>query len=323
MSQQSQKLIDDLPASPRAPGQSFDEWLGSVKKDAPVPPTKGKNLFEEYGISPPHVLKLPDGTAIIVPGPIAPEQMQSCLQQIFPLHKGAFLIDDMGLVEDRPGRSAEKFFDETTPAKSGPAVQQVFMIGGVAITALLLLFLVWQAWKALWRSSAQWHVGKFGLLWGIDLLALGIVLWGRYRPGYKHSFGYAHPYIPFLEAGVWLAVSLPLIILTWHWLGGQQQHKEGAMKAIIVLGVVLGLCTEVSAACHYEWDCTDGYPCEQVPICDDALDMPGIPPLGLSPLPSPTIEPLPSLVLPPIGTQQCQSVYLCNGGRCGWQNVCQ
>jgi len=53
----------------------------------------------------------------------------------------------------------------------------------------------------------------------------------------------------------------------------------------IFLAMILGVTIhqEAAAACRWEWDCSQGYPCQQVQVCDDAVDLPTIRPPQISP----------------------------------------
>ena len=75
--------------------------------------------------------------------------------------------------------------------------------------------------------TKNWHVGKILLLWAVDLMILGMVLWGLYRPARKSLWGdYDEAYIPYKEFGVWLVVlSLPLVVLTWRWLTWRERQQ--------------------------------------------------------------------------------------------------
>ena len=73
------------------------------------------------------------------------------------------------------------------------------------------------------RRSKTWHPGKILLLWAIDLMIGGMVLWSAYRPGFKH----VPAYIPYQEFGVWLALSFPLFVLTWWWLRSRERQQRG------------------------------------------------------------------------------------------------
>ncbi len=96
------------------------------------------------------------------------------------------------------------------------------------------------------------------------------------------------------------------------------------MTRLILILILLLIPSLVAAACVWEWDCSQGYPCRQVPVCDNSLDLPPLKPLGLSPIPPPALPPITAPVLPPIGTTQCRQVYTCNNaGRCGYQTLCQ
>jgi hypothetical protein len=92
----------------------------------------------------------------------------------------------------------------------------------------------------------------------------------------------------------------------------------------LLLLLALGIATTIQAACRWTWDCTRGYPCRQVPVCDSAIDLPSVPPAQISPISPPSIAPIPAPVVPPIGTTQCRQAYLCDArGRCAWRTVCQ
>lgn len=95
-------------------------------------------------------------------------------------------------------------------------------------------------------------------------------------------------------------------------------------RLLTALGFVLFTASLADAACRWEFDCTRGYPCRQVQICDGALDVPAIRPPAISPIPPPSIAPIPTPTIPPIGTQRCRQAHICdNAGRCSWQTVCE
>ncbi len=97
-----------------------------------------------------------------------------------------------------------------------------------------------------------------------------------------------------------------------------------ALDGLLALCLVALFATAADAACRWEFDCSRGYPCRQVQVCDGALDTPTIRPPAISPIPPPTIAPIPPPTLPPIGTTQCRQAYLCDGfGRCRWETVCR
>lgn len=77
--------------------------------------------------------------------------------------------------------------------------------------------------------------------------------------------------------------------------------------ALLLIASILIIVVAADAACRWTWDCSAGYPCRQVQLCDWSLDMPTMPPLGnISPIPPPTIRPIPPLPrIPPIGTSSC------------------
>lgn len=77
------------------------------------------------------------------------------------------------------------------------------------------------------------------------------------------------------------------------------------------------------AACRWTWDCSSGQ-CQHVQLCDRAIDMETIEPIGIPPIATPTIQPIPRATLPPLGTSECQPAYLCsNSGQCAWRTVCR
>jgi hypothetical protein len=95
-------------------------------------------------------------------------------------------------------------------------------------------------------------------------------------------------------------------------------------RIVFVLLLVAAMASSAFADCRWTWDCSRGYPCRQVPLCESPLDMPGFKPLEISPIPSPSIRPIPTPAIPPIGTNACEPRYLCtDGGRCQWRTVCQ
>ncbi len=88
--------------------------------------------------------------------------------------------------------------------------------------------------------------------------------------------------------------------------------------------LVVGFPNRAAAACRWTWDCSQGYPCQQVQVCDNTLDLPALRPPEIPPIPPPTIRPIPKPTIPPIGTSQCQPQYLCDSwGNCRWETVCR
>ena len=78
------------------------------------------------------------------------------------------------------------------------------------------------------------------------------------------------------------------------------------------------------ADCRWTWDCSQGYPCRQVQVCDSTIDVPAIRPPEVPPIPPPALRPIPTPQVPPIGTTQCFDRYLCDSwGRCEWRTVCR
>lgn len=99
------------------------------------------------------------------------------------------------------------------------------------------------------------------------------------------------------------------------------------MKAILLCIVLaaggLLLPANATAGCTWKWDCTGGYPCKRVPICESAIDIVPIKPPGISPIPPPSVKPIQPPSVPPIGTTSCQTRYICERGSCDWRKVCR
>lgn len=100
---------------------------------------------------------------------------------------------------------------------------------------------------------------------------------------------------------------------------------QGAQGPLFFAFLLLFIPALVWGACTYQWDCSNGYPCQQIPVCDNVFDTP--PPMlpGVSPLPPPAI-PAPPILPPsrPPGANSCRQVYICNGtGQCAYKTVCQ
>ena len=110
------------------------------------------------------------------------------------------------------------------------------------------------------------------------------------------------------------------------------------MIRTIAILVTLGLvttATAASAACRWDWDCSKGYPCKQVQMCDgdrdspgikppSAVEMPAIKPPAVSPIPGSPVGPLQTPTIPPVGTTKCQETRMCDGsGNCRWETVCR
>lgn len=94
---------------------------------------------------------------------------------------------------------------------------------------------------------------------------------------------------------------------------------------LLSLGALLMVAaTPASSACSWEWDCSGGPgTCRQVPICENAMELPPIRTPGIAPVVPPSVRPVQTPTLPPIGTRQCGQRYLCHGGQCNWQTVCE
>jgi hypothetical protein len=83
------------------------------------------------------------------------------------------------------------------------------------------------------------------------------------------------------------------------------------------------------ARCRPVLDCSRR-PCQQVQECDSALDdsgtrLPLQPPGGRQRAPSVPERLVPESipVMPPRNTSGCRQAYVCDGGRCSWQVLCQ
>jgi hypothetical protein len=98
------------------------------------------------------------------------------------------------------------------------------------------------------------------------------------------------------------------------------------LTAILVMAIlaVVTVPETALAACRWTWDCSGGYPCRQVPLCEGPFDIPPVQPPSISPIPPPSIRPIPTPMVPPVGTDSCEPRYLCTaGGRCQWRTVCR
>lgn len=93
---------------------------------------------------------------------------------------------------------------------------------------------------------------------------------------------------------------------------------------LLVTAATFFYATPASADCRWEWDCSRGYPCRQIQVCESTLDLPAIRPPGISPIPSPGIAPIPMPVVPPLGTTDCRQVRMCDSyNQCRWETVCR
>ena len=110
--------------------------------------------------------------------------------------------------------------------------------------------------------------------------------------------------------------------------------KRNLIAILVMLGLVATLPTAAAAACRWEWDCSKGYPCKQVQVCDDANDATPIKPRttveppaiklpGVSPIPGQYIPPAPGPAVPPVGTSGCRQTQVCDGNNCRWDTVCR
>jgi hypothetical protein len=108
-----------------------------------------------------------------------------------------------------------------------------------------------------------------------------------------------------------------------QWPQGQK-GRWSMRRLFFALGLVV-IPAVVWGACTWQWDCSKGYPCTQIPVCDNTFDTPPPKAPGVSPMPPPTI-PLPPIspAVPSPGASMCRHVYICNGtGQCGYQKICQ
>jgi hypothetical protein len=102
------------------------------------------------------------------------------------------------------------------------------------------------------------------------------------------------------------------------------------MPVILLLTalVMVAVAGRVEAGCRPVLDCTIR-PCQQFEECDSALDQSGarlrIPPPGRVPRPVAPGALIPERLplLPPRDTALCRHAYVCDGGHCGWQVICQ
>ena len=104
-----------------------------------------------------------------------------------------------------------------------------------------------------------------------------------------------------------------------------------AMPRLALLAALL-IMTSVSGAdarCRAVLDCSRR-PCQQVQECDSALDdsgprLPIQPPGARQRTPSAPERLVPESIplMPPRNTSGCRQAYVCDGGRCSWEVVCQ
>ena len=88
--------------------------------------------------------------------------------------------------------------------------------------------------------------------------------------------------------------------------------------------LLTALSSSANAACRWvfvDHDYNAGTPAIQQQICDGALDMPTLQPIGIPPLQQIQIPPLQPLVLPPLGTTRCQNVSVYNNQTGRWENT--
>ena len=78
--------------------------------------------------------------------------------------------------------------------------------------------------------TKNWHAGKILLLWAVDLMILGMVLWGTYHSPQEQStieLMLHPPLTPYEKCVIWLVLSLPLVVLTWRWLTWRERQQGG------------------------------------------------------------------------------------------------
>ena len=97
-----------------------------------------------------------------------------------------------------------------------------------------------------------------------------------------------------------------------------------ALGAFLILG---SLPTPGLASCDWRWVCTgpSQTSCQYVPVCDNALDLPGVPPAQpVPPIPSLALPPAEIPPIPPIGAQHCFQAQDCGEwGSCQWRWFCE
>ena len=68
-----------------------------------------------------------------------------------------------------------------------------------------------------YQSIPKWHAGKLILVWGVDILILvAMILSEREYAGPSGNPKYSD------QIGLWLLFSLPVVIITWKWLGKRE-----------------------------------------------------------------------------------------------------
>ena len=71
-----------------------------------------------------------------------------------------------------------------------------------------------------YQNIPKWHAGKLILVWGVGILILvAMILSEREYAGPYGSPKYSD------QIGLWLLFSLPVIIITWKWLGKREEQK--------------------------------------------------------------------------------------------------
>jgi len=111
--------------------------------------------------------------------------------------------------------------------------------------------------------------------------------------------------------------------LIWKGRAGRFRGFGFVFTIFMLVATETAIASSAWAACRWKWDCSQ-YPCRQVQVCDDTLDLPAIRPPEVPPIPPPTIRPIPEPTIPPLGTTQCFQRFLCDSlGNCRWRTVCR
>jgi Methyltransferase domain len=74
------------------------------------------------------------------------------------------------------------------------------------------------------------------------------------------------------------------------------------MNKLLMAAALMAAPVSANAMCHPAF--VNG---RTTQLCDNAMDLPGIPPIGIAPLVSPSIPPIQAPMIPPIGTSHCNT----------------
>lgn len=78
-----------------------------------------------------------------------------------------------------------------------------------------------------------------------------------------------------------------------------------------------------SAACRWQWACNRDGVCQDVPICDSAIDLAPPHQPSIQPIEPPSIAPIQRPVVPPIGTDHCAAQHVLGPGGWHWETLCE